>query len=217
MKMFYDNDANMELLRGKKITIVGYGSQGHAHAQNLRDSGMKVTVTSREGSANWKFAIEHGFKPKDDVGEAVKGADVVMIVIPDQTQKAVYDKFIGPNLKKGALLMFAHGFNIHFGQILPGKDIDVGMIAPKAPGHTVRSEYVRGAGTPCLLAIHQDASGKAREMCLAYAKAIGGTRAGVIETTFRDETETDLFGEQAVLCGGVSALVKAGFDTLVEA
>ncbi|MGH7143341.1 MAG: ketol-acid reductoisomerase [Planctomycetota bacterium] len=217
LKMFYDNDADLELLRGKKITIVGYGSQGHAHAQNLRDSGMSVTVTSREGSANWKFAIEHGFKPQSDVGAAVKGADIVMIVIPDQTQKAVYDKAIGPNLKPGALLMFAHGFNIHFGQIQPAKDINVGMIAPKAPGHTVRSEYVRGAGTPCLLAIHQDANGKCRDLCLAYAKAIGGTRAGVIETTFRDETETDLFGEQAVLCGGVSALVKAGFDTLTEA
>lgn len=216
MKMYYDHDADLGLLSGKTVAIIGYGSQGHAHAQNLRDSGVKVVVGQRPGSANYNYAVEDGFTPVS-AAEAAKAADVIMILLPDQVQAAVYNEEILPALTPGKSLVFAHGFNIHFSQILPPKDVDVYMIAPKGPGHLVRRVYTEGRGVPCLIAVHQDATGKAKEMALAYAKGIGGTRAGVIETTFQEETETDLFGEQAVLCGGCSELVKAGFDTLVEA
>jgi ketol-acid reductoisomerase len=215
-KMYYDGDADLGVLKGKKIAIIGYGSQGHAQAQNLRDSGLSVMVSELEGTANYKLAVEHGFKPMT-AAKAAAQADIVQILAPDQTQAALYKTEIKDNLKKGKTLVFSHGFNIHFNQIVPPADIDVIMVAPKGPGHLVRREYQRGAGVPSLIAIFQDASGKAKKKALAYAKGIGATRAGVLETTFQEETETDLFGEQVVLCGGVSELIRAGFDTLVEA
>lgn len=216
MNVYYDKDADLSLIRGSRVTIVGYGSQGHAHANNLKDSGVDVTVGLRAGGSSWKKAEAAGFKVKD-VAEAVTGADLVMILLPDETQPDVYRQAIAPNLKPGAALAFAHGFNIHYGQIMPRADVDVIMIAPKGPGHLVRSTYTQGGGVPSLIAVHQDASGRARQLALSYASANGGGRAGIIETNFREETETDLFGEQAVLCGGATALVQAGFDTLVEA
>ena len=215
-KIFYQEDCNLSLLEGKTIAVIGYGSQGHAHALNLKESGCNVIVGLYEGSRSWKKAEEQGFEVYT-AAEATKKADVIMILINDEKQAAMYKESIAPNLRPGMMLMFAHGFAIHFGQIVPPKDVDVTMIAPKAPGHTVRSEYQRGRGTPCLVAVHQDATGKALDMALAYGQGIGGARAGILETTFRVETETDLFGEQAVLCGGVTALMKAGFETLVEA
>ena len=215
-KIFYQEDCNLSLLEGKTIAVIGYGSQGHAHALNLKESGCNVVVGLYEGSRSWKKAEEQGFEVYT-AAEATKKADVVMILINDEKQAAMYKESIAPNLRPGMMLMFAHGFAIHFGQIVAPKDVDVTMIAPKAPGHTVRSEYMRGRGTPCLVAVHQDATGKALDMALAYGQGIGGARAGILETTFRVETETDLFGEQAVLCGGVCALMKAGFETLVEA
>ena len=215
-QMFYEQDCNLELLKGKKIVIVGYGSQGHAHALNLRDSGMDVTVALYEGSKSWAKAEAAGLKVKT-TAEAAKDADIIMILINDEKQAAMYNKDIKPNIKSGATLCFAHGFSIHFGQIVPPADCDVIMIAPKGPGHTVRSQYLEGKGVPDLIAVYQDASGHAQDTALAYAAGIGGARAGILKTTFREETETDLFGEQAVLCGGVCALMKAGFDTLVEA
>ena len=215
-RMFYNEDCNLGLLNGKTIAIIGYGSQGHAHAENLKDSGMDVIVGLYEGSKSWPKAEKQGFKVYT-AAEAAKRADVIMILINDELQADMYKKDIEPNLEEGNMLMFAHGFNIHFDAIHPPKNVDVTMIAPKAPGHTVRSEYVEGKGTPCLVAVHQDYTGKALDMALAYAAGIGGSRAGVLETTFRTETETDLFGEQAVLCGGVTALMQAGFETLVEA
>ncbi len=216
VKIYYQEDCNMALLEGKKVAIIGYGSQGHAHALNLKESGCNVIVGLYEGSRSWKKAEEQGFEVYT-AAEASKKADVIMILINDEKQAAMYKESIAPNLRPGMMLMFAHGFAIHFGQIVPPKDVDVTMIAPKAPGHTVRSEYQRGRGTPCLVAVYQDATGKAMDMALAYGQGIGGARAGILETTFRVETETDLFGEQAVLCGGVCALMKAGFETLVEA
>lgn len=216
MKAYYDKDADLGTLKGKTIAIVGYGSQGHAHAQNLRDSGLNVIVAQRPGSANHDLAKEHGFAPMS-VAEASEKADLIMILLPDQHQADVYNKDILPHLKAGKALLFAHGFNIHFSQIVPPKDVDVFMVAPKGPGHLVRRTYTEGGGVPCLVAIYQDATGEAMKRALAYAKGVGGTRSGVIETTFREETETDLFGEQVVLCGGLSALIQAGFETLVEA
>ncbi len=216
MKAYYDQDANLDVLKGKTVAIVGYGSQGHAHAQNLRDSGVKVIVAQRPGGANYTLAKEHGFEPMN-VAEAAKAADMIMILLPDQHQARVYREDIAPYLTAEKSLLFAHGFNIHFGQIEPPKDVDVFLVAPKGPGHLVRRTFTEGGGVPCLVSIHQDASGTALQKALAYAKGVGGTRSGVIETSFREETETDLFGEQAVLCGGVTALIKAGFDTLVEA
>ena len=213
---FYDADANLDLLKGKTIAVIGYGSQGHAQAQNLRDSGLNVIVASRENGKGWQAAKEAGFEVMNNA-EAAKRADIIQILIPDETQAAVYSEDIAPNLEEGNALVFSHGFNIHFGQIVPPDFIDVFMVAPKSPGHLVRRMYEEGAGVPALLAVHQDYTGRARDLGLAYAKGIGCTRAGVIETTFREETESDLFGEQAVLCGGVSELIKAGFDTLVEA
>ena len=216
MNIYYDKDADLSLVKGKKVTIVGYGSQGHAHANNLQDSGVKVTVGLRKDGASWKKAKAAGLAV-GEVGEAVKGADIVMILLPDEHHAEVYRNEIEPNIKEGAALAFAHGFNIHFGQIEPRADLDVIMIAPKGPGHLVRSTYTQGGGVPALIAVHQDASQRARDVALSYAAAIGATRAGVIATTFREETETDLFGEQSVLCGGLTALATAGFDTLVEA
>jgi ketol-acid reductoisomerase len=216
MKVYYDKDADLSLIKGKKVTIVGYGSQGHAHAQNLKDSGVKVTVGLRKGGASWDKAKKAGLKV-EEVAKAVKEADVVMILLPDETIPAVYYADVEPNMKKGAALAFAHGFNIHYNQVIPRADVDVIMIAPKGPGHTVRSEYLRGGGVPSLIAIYQDKSGKAKDVALSYAAANGGTKGGVIETSFREETETDLFGEQAVLCGGVVELIKAGYETLTEA
>ena len=215
-RIFYQEDCNLSLLEGKTIAIIGYGSQGHAHALNLKDSGLNVVIGLYEGSKSWAKAEAQGFKVYT-AAEAAKMADVIMILINDEKQAAMYKKDIEPNLEEGNMLMFAHGFAIHFGQIVPPKFVDVCMIAPKGPGHTVRSEYQAGKGVPCLVAVHQDASGKAQEKALAYALGIGGARAGVLETTFRTETETDLFGEQAVLCGGVCALMQAGYETLVEA
>ncbi len=215
-KMYYESDAKREFIADKKVTIIGYGSQGHAHALNLKDNGVDVTVGLYEGSKSKKRAEEAGLKVKN-TGEAVKDADVVMVLVNDEIQAKLYNNEIKPNLKKGATLAFAHGFNIHFGQIVPPSDVDVIMVAPKAPGHTVRSQFLEDFGVPMLIAVYQDVSGHAKDIALAYADAIGGTRAGVLETTFKEETETDLFGEQAVLCGGVCALMKAGFDTLVEA
>ena len=215
-KIYYQEDCNLSLLEGKTIAVIGYGSQGHAHALNLKESGCSVIVGLYEGSRSWKKAEEQGFEVYT-AAEASKKADVIMILINDEKQAAMYKESIAPNLRPGMMLMFAHGFAIHFGQIVPPKDVDVTMIAPKAPGHTVRSEYQRGRGTPCLVAVYQDATGKAMDMALAYGQGIGGARAGILETTCRVETETDLFGEQAVLCGGVCALMKAGFETLVEA
>jgi len=216
MKVYYDKDADLSLIKGKKVTILGYGSQGHAHALNLHDSGMKVTVGLRKGGASWDKAKKAGLKVAE-IGDAVKSADIVMMLMPDEHIAAVYQSEVEPNLKKGGALAFAHGFNIHYGQVQPRKDIDVWMVAPKAPGHTVRSTYAGGGGTPMLVAVHQNPSKKARDMALSYASAIGGGKAGIIETSFKEETETDLFGEQTVLCGGCVELVKAGFDTLVEA
>ncbi|AYH41728.1 ketol-acid reductoisomerase [Christensenella minuta] len=215
MKMYYDRDCNLSLLKGKTVAIIGYGSQGHAHAQNLKDSGVDVVVGLYEGSRSWKSAEEAGLKVMTSE-EAAKAADIVMILVPDEKQGKIYEG-IAPYMTEGKSLVFAHGFNIHFGQIVPPKDVDVWMVAPKGPGHTVRSQFQEGKGVPCLIAIHQDATGKARDLALAYASGIGGGRAGIFETSFREETETDLFGEQAVLCGGVSELIKAGFETLVEA
>ena len=216
MKIYYDKDADLSLIKGKQVTIVGYGSQGHAHALNLHESGVKVTVGLRKGGPSWTKAEKAGLTVKE-IAEAVKGADFVMMLMPDEHIAATYRTDVAPNIRKGATLGFAHGFNIHFGQVIPREDLDVVMIAPKAPGHTVRNQYVQGAGTPCLIAMAQDVSGKARDLALSYAAAIGGARAGVIETNFREETETDLFGEQVVLCGGTTALVQAGFEILVEA
>ena len=215
-KIYYQEDCNLSLLDGKTIAVIGYGSQGHAHALNAKESGCNVIIGLYEGSKSWKRAEEQGFEVYT-AAEAAKKADIIMILINDEKQAAMYKESIAPNLRPGMMLMFAHGFAIHFGQIVPPKDVDVTMIAPKAPGHTVRSEYQRGRGTPCLVAVYQDATGKAMDMALAYGQGIGGARAGILETTFRVETETDLFGEQAVLCGGVCALMKAGFETLVEA
>ena len=216
MKVFYDKDADLSLIKKRKVAIIGYGSQGHAHACNLKDSGVNVTVALRPGSASAKKAKNAGLKVKT-VPEAVAGADLVMILTPDEFQSRLYRDEVEPNLKQGATLAFAHGFSIHYNQIVPRADLDVIMIAPKAPGHTVRSEFVKGGGIPDLIAVFQDASGKARDLALSYASAIGGGRTGIIETSFKDETETDLFGEQAVLCGGAVELVKAGFETLTEA
>ena len=215
-RIFYQEDCNLGLLDGKTIAIIGYGSQGHAHALNLKESGCNVIIGLYEGSKSWKRAEEQGFKVYTSA-EAAKMADIIMILINDEKQAALYKKDIEPNLEEGNMLMFAHGFNIHFGCIVPPKNVDVTMIAPKAPGHTVRSEYQAGKGTPCLVAVEQDYTGKALDRALAYGLAIGGARAGLLETTFRTETETDLFGEQAVLCGGVVALMQAGFETLCEA
>jgi ketol-acid reductoisomerase len=216
MKLYYDQDANEQALKGKTVAIIGYGSQGHAHALNLHESGVSVIVGLRKTSKSWVKAQEAGLTVLETADAAAK-ADIVMILIPDQDQAATYKKDIAPNLRKGNALVFAHGFNVHFNQIEPPADVDVFLVAPKGPGHLVRRVYQDGKGVPCLFAVHQDSTGKARETALAYAKAIGGTRAGVIETTFEEETETDLFGEQAVLCGGVTELIKYGFETLVEA
>jgi ketol-acid reductoisomerase len=216
MKLYYDKDADLGLLKGKKVAVLGFGSQGHAHSQNLKDSGIDVIVGLRKSSASWKKAEAAGI-PVYEPAEAASKADIIMILLPDQTQAEVYERDVKPHLSAGKSLVFAHGFNVHFSQIVPPADVDVFMVAPKGPGHLVRRVYTEGFGVPCLIAVHQDASGKAKDTALAYAKAIGGARAGVIETTFREETETDLFGEQTVLCGGVTELIKAGFETLVEA
>jgi ketol-acid reductoisomerase len=215
-KMYYDNDADLGLLKGKKIAVLGYGSQGHAHALNLRDSGVNVIVAQREGGANYKKAVEDGWKPLS-IEEVVKHADWIHILLPDEVQKRAWQEDIKPNIKKGAVLSFAHGFNIRYRQIVPTTDLDVILVAPKGPGHLVRRQYEEGKGVPCLIAIEQNASGKAKELALAYAKGIGATRGGVLETTFKEETETDLFGEQAVLCGGIVELINSGFETLVAA
>jgi ketol-acid reductoisomerase len=215
-KSYYDKDADLGLLKGKKVAVIGYGSQGHAQAQNLRDSGIEVIVSELPGTANYQLALEHGFKPVD-AASAAKEGDIIQILIPDDAQAKLYTAAIASNLSEGKTLLFSHGFNIHYHQIVPPHTIDVIMVAPKGPGHLVRREFERGAGVPALIAVFQDFSGKAKEKALAYAKGIGAARAGVIETTFKEETETDLFGEQVVLCGGVSELVRAGFDTLVEA
>ena len=216
LKMVYEQDAPMDALKGKTVAVIGFGSQGHAHAQNLRDSGVKVIVANRKDSSNGRLVQEHGFDPMS-VEDAVKAADLIIVTLPDEVQPEVYNKSIGPNLKAGKTLGVTHGFNVHFKTIVPPKDVDVILVAPKGPGHLVRSEFEKGGGVPCLLAVHQDASGKARATGLAWANGVGGARSGVIETTFKDECETDLFGEQAVLCGGLSALIKAGFETLTEA
>ena len=215
-KMYYDSDCNLELLKGKTVAIIGYGSQGHAHALNLHESGVDVVVGLYEGSKSWPLAEQAGLKVATAYDAAAQ-ADVIMILINDEKQPGLYKESIAPNLTAGKALAFAHGFNIHFGQIVPPADVDVFMIAPKGPGHTVRSQYEEGRGVPCLIAVYQDATGKAKDVALAYAKGVGGARAGILETTFKEETETDLFGEQAVLCGGVSELMKAGFEVLVEA
>ncbi|MBI5335258.1 MAG: ketol-acid reductoisomerase [Burkholderiales bacterium] len=216
MKVYYDKDADLSLIKGKNVTIIGYGSQGHAHAQNLNDSGVKVTVGLRRGGASWAKAEKAGLKVAE-IAEAVKSADVVMVLLPDEQIAGVYAAEIEPNIKQGASLAFAHGFNVHYGQVAPRADLDVWMVAPKAPGHTVRGTYTQGGGVPHLIAVHADKTGKARDLALSYAAANGGGKAGIIETSFREETETDLFGEQAVLCGGTVELIKAGFETLVEA
>jgi len=216
MQVYYDKDCDLSLIRGKKVAIIGYGSQGHAHANNLKDSGVDVTVGLRPGSASAVKAEKSGLKVAP-VSDAIAAADVVMILAPDEFHKSLYENEVLPNIKKGATLAFAHGFSVHYNQVVPRADLDVVMIAPKAPGHTVRNEFVKGGGIPDLIAIFQDASGSAKSLALSYASAIGGGRTGIIETTFKDETETDLFGEQAVLCGGCVELVKAGFDTLVDA
>ncbi|AEI76337.1 Ketol-acid reductoisomerase (NADP(+)) [compost metagenome] len=216
MKVFYDKDADLSLIKGKNVTIIGYGSQGHAHALNLKDSGVNVTVGLRKSGASWNKAVNAGLQVKE-VAEAVKGADVVMILLPDEQIADVYNNEVHANIKEGAALAFAHGFNVHYGAVIPRADLDVIMIAPKAPGHTVRATYAQGGGVPHLIAVHQNKSGAARDIALSYATANGGGRAGIIETNFREETETDLFGEQAVLCGGTVELIKAGFETLVEA
>jgi ketol-acid reductoisomerase len=215
-KIYYDDDADLSLLKNKTIAILGYGSQGHAQAQNLRDSGCKVIIGQRKGSANYELAVTHGFEPLS-AAEATKAADIVNILLPDEVQGDIFRTDIRPNLQKGNVLLCSHGFNIHFGQVIPPEGVDSALVAPKGPGHLVRSEFVKGGGVPCLIALGKGASDQSRKLALAYAKGIGGTRGGVIETTFAEETETDLFGEQCVLCGGVSALVKAAFETLVEA
>lgn len=215
IKAYYDKDANLDVIKDKTICIMGYGSQGHAHANNLRDSGMNVIIGVRKGGS-WRKAEEAGFKVMTPA-EAAREADIIMILLPDELQADVYRVEIGPNMKSGSYLAFAHGFNIHFGQIVPSSDINIFMVAPKGPGHLVRSEYTKGSGVPCLLAVHQDPSGNTKEIGLAYASAIGGGRAGILETTFREETETDLFGEQVVLCGGLTALIQAAYETLIEA
>jgi ketol-acid reductoisomerase len=216
MKVYYDKDADLRLIEGKKVTVLGYGSQGHAHALNLKDSGIDVTVGVRKDGSSWSKAKKAGLKVKE-MGEAVKGADFVMMLLPDEHIADVYREDVEPNIKKNATVAFAHGFNIHFDQVVPRADLDVVMVAPKAPGHTVRSTYVQGGGVPMLIAVHQNPTKKARDLALSYAAAIGGGKAGIIETNFREETETDLFGEQVVLCGGTSALIQAGFEVLVEA
>lgn len=216
MKVYYDKDTNLEKLKSRKIAIIGYGSQGHAHAQNLRDSGMNVVVGLREGGSSWEKAKNAGFRVLP-VDGAASWADIIMILAPDSGQSEIYSHHIQSNLNPGEAVVFGHGFNIHFGQIVPPPNVDIFMVAPKAPGHTVRNEFMQGRGVPMLIAVHQNATGEAREIALAYAGAIGGGRAGIIETTFKDETETDLFGEQCVLCGGLTALILAGFETLVEA
>lgn len=216
MNIYYDKDADLKNLADKTVAIVGYGSQGHAQAQNMRDSGLNVIVSELPGTANYDQAVADGFQPVS-AEEAAQKADVIQLLVPDQVQAMVYKNSVAQYMTKGKALVFSHGFNIHYGQIIPPADVDVYMIAPKSPGHLVRSEYVSGGGVPCLIAIFQDVSGKAKDLALAHAKGVGGTRAGVLETTFREETETDLFGEQVVLCGGVEELVKAGFETLVEA
>ena len=214
--MYFEKDGDLDLLKGKKIAIIGFGSQGHAQAQNLRDSGLEVIISELPGTPNYDFAVEKGFKPIA-ADEAARAGDIVQILIPDETQGTVYKEFIGPNLEENNVLMCSHGFNIHFGQIVPPANVDVVMVAPKGPGHLVRSEYEKGGGVPNVIAVFQDHSGSAKQIALAYSKGIGGLRAAAIETTFAEETETDLFGEQVVLCGGVTALVKAAFETLVEA
>src|SRR3954468_2867324 len=216
MKVYYDKDCDLSLIKGKTVAIIGYGSQGHAHAQNLNDSGVKVIVGPRKGGASWPKVEKAGLKVAE-VGDAVKAADVVMILLPDEQIAAVYKNDVEPNIKQGASLAFAHGFNVHYGQVVPRADLDVWMVAPKAPGHTVRNTYTQGGGVPHLVAVSADKSGKARDLALSYAMANGGGKAGIIETNFREETETDLFGEQAVLCGGTVELIKAGYETLVEA
>ena len=216
MKVFYDKDCDLSLIKGKTVTIIGYGSQGHAHAQNLNDSGVNVLVGLRKGGASWSKVEKAGLKVAE-VADAVEAADVVMILLPDEQIATVYKNDVAPHIKQGASLVFAHGFNVHYGFVQPREDLDVWMVAPKAPGHTVRGTYTQGGGVPHLVAVHQDKSGKARDLALSYAMANGGGKAGIIETNFREETETDLFGEQAVLCGGTVELIKAGFETLVEA
>src|SRR5581483_4873359 len=215
MKIFYDKDADLQQIRSRNVAVIGYGSQGHAHAQNLKESGASVVIGLREG-ASWRKAEQSGLKVMP-TADAVKSADIVMLLAPDEAQAAIYRQDIAPNLKPGAYLAFGHGFNIHFGQIVPPSTVNVFMVAPKGPGHLVRSEYTKGSGVPCLLAIHQDPTGNTRTVGLAYASAIGGGRAGIIETSFREETETDLFGEQVVLCGGLTALIQAGYETLIDA
>jgi len=215
-RIYYEADAPIDGLKGKKVAVIGYGSQGHAHSQNLRDSGIEVAVAELEGTDNFKLALEHGFSPTD-IKTAMDSATLIIVTLPDEVQGKVYGSNIAPNLKSGQTLGFCHGFNIHFKYIVPPKDVNVVMIAPKGPGHLVRSEYEKGGGVPNLIAVEQDATGDAREIALAWANGIGGARAGVIETTYKEETETDLFGEQVVLCGGLTALIKAGFETLVEA
>src|SRR6187431_68606 len=216
MKVYYDKDCDLSLIKGKTVAIIGYGSQGHAHAQNLNDSGVKVTVGLRKGGASWS-KVEAAKIKVAEVGEAVKNADVVMMLLPDEQIAEVYKKDVEPNIKQGASLVFAHGFNVHYGFVTPRADLDVWMVAPKAPGHTVRSTYAQGGGVPHLVAVHSDKTGKARDLALSYAMANGGGKAGIIETNFKEETETDLFGEQAVLCGGAVELIKMGYETLVEA
>src|ERR671929_1657839 len=216
MKVYYDKDADLSLIKGKTVAIIGYGSQGHAHAQNLNDSGVKVIVGLRRGGASWPKVEKAGLKVAA-VNEAVKSADVVMILLPDEQIAAVYKSDVEPHIRQGASLAFAHGFNVHYGQVVPRDDLDVWMVAPKAPGHTVRSTYAQGGGVPHLIAVYADRTGRARDLALSYAVANGGGKAGIIETNFREETETDLFGEQAVLCGGTVELIRAGYDTLVEA
>lgn len=216
MKVYYDKDTDLSLIKGKNVAIIGYGSQGHAHAQNLNDSGVKVTVGLRKGGASWDKVAKAGLKVAE-VADAVRAADVVMILLPDENIGEVYKNDVEPNIREGASLAFAHGFNVHYGQVTPRADLDVWMVAPKAPGHTVRNTYTQGGGVPHLVAVYQDKTGKARDLALSYAAANGGGKAGIIETSFREETETDLFGEQAVLCGGAVELIKAGFETLTEA
>ena len=216
MKVFYDKDCDLSLIKGKTVAIIGYGSQGHAHAQNLNDSGVKVVVGLRKGGASWDKVGKAGLTVME-VNDAVKAADVVMILLPDEQIAEVYNNNVAPNIKQGASLAFAHGFNVHYNQVVPRADLDVWMVAPKAPGHTVRNTYTQGGGVPHLVAVHQDKSGKARDLALSYAMANGGGKAGIIETNFKEETETDLFGEQAVLCGGAVELIKMGYETLVEA
>jgi len=215
-KIYYEKDAPIDALKGKKVAVIGYGSQGHAHSQNLRDSGIDVAVAELEGTDNFKLAVEHGFSPTD-IKTAITGAGLIIVTLPDKIQEKVYESQIADNLSAGQTLGFCHGFNIHFKYIVPPKDVNVVMIAPKGPGHLVRSEFEKGGGVPCLVAVEQDATGDAKQIALAWGNGIGGARAGIIETTYKEETETDLFGEQAVLCGGLTALIKAGFETLVEA